>query len=525
MKNFKMQIIAILLLVVFNTSCSIDSSDGGNGNGDEYLEITLKPDRVYQTIRGFGASDAWSTQFIGKNWPLTKRNQIADLLFSDAFDANENPIGIGLGLWRFNIGAGSRSQGNNSGIDDEWRRAESFMTNSGYDWTAQEGQRWFVDAAKERGVTQFTAFSNSPPITMTKNGNAYSSGGSSANLEESKHAEYADFLGKVLENYKNLYGVEFNYVSPFNEPQWDWKGGQEGTPWQNTEIASITRLLDAKLQEKNLSTKIEIAEAGQLNYLYENSNKQGRANQIQDFFDASSSNYIGNLSKLGHKIVGHSYFTTFDTSSLIDVRTKLNDEINNIDSSLEFWMTEYTILENNIEINGSGRDLGINPALYMARVIHADLTVANASSWQWWLGVSPYDYKDGLVYIDKDKNDGQVYDSKLLWTLGNYSKFIKEGYQRIGLSRSDNKSVAQSINGLLVSAYSSNVDSKYIAVIVNQRSTEIPLKLGITGKENFTAKTYQTSGLSNENLSFKGTTTQNDILNIPARSIVTLVLE
>jgi hypothetical protein len=284
-------------------------------------------------------------------------------------------------------------------------------------------------------------------------------------------------------------------------------------------------LLDAKLQEKNLSTKIEIAEAGQLNYLYENSNKQGRANQIQDFFDASSSNYIGNLSKLGHKIVGHSYFTTFDTSSLIDVRTKLNDEINNIDSSLEFWMTEYTILENNIEINGSGRDLGINPALYMARVIHADLTVANASSWQWWLGVSPYDFKDGLVYIDKDKNDGQVYDSKLLWTLGNYSKFIKEGYQRIGLSRSDNKSVAQSINGLLVSAYSSNVDSKYIAVIVNQRSTEIPLKLGITGKENFTAKTYQTSGLSNENLSFKGTTTQNDILNIPARSIVTLVLE
>ncbi len=33
----------------------------------------------------------------------------------------------------------------------------------------------------------------------------------------------------------------------------------------------------------------------------------------------------------------------------------------------------------------------------MARVIHYDLTVGGASSWQWWLAVSPYDYKDGLV--------------------------------------------------------------------------------------------------------------------------------
>ena len=36
-------------------------------------------------------------------------------------------------------------------------------------------------------------------------------------------------------------------------------------------------------------------------------------------------------------------------------------------------------------------------ALYMARVIHYDLTLAHASSWQWWLAISPYDYKDGLV--------------------------------------------------------------------------------------------------------------------------------
>lgn len=522
--NFFTQLMILFVLL----SCDGIGSDDLNvegGKGDEFLEITLKPTIKYQTISGFGASDAWSTQFVGKNWPLEKRNKIADLLFSEEFDTNGNPIGIGLDIWRFNVGAGSIYQGNNSNINDEWRRAESFLNSNGYDWNAHQGQRWFVDAAKSRGVNQFVAFSNSPPVTMTKNGLANSSGGTSANIEQSQYTAYVDFLTNVIENYRDLYGVEFNYVSPFNEPQYDWRDGQEGTPWQNTEIASITRLLDTKLQEKNLNTKIQIAEAGQLNYLYENANKQERANQIQDFFNNSSNNYLGNLTKLHNSIVGHSYFTTFDTSYLIDVRSRLNDEIRAVDSSLEFWMTEYCPIENNVEINGQQRDLGIDPALYVARLMHTDLTVANASSWQWWLAVSPYDYKDGLVYIDNDKNDGEVYDSKLLWGFGNYSKFIKPGYQRIGLSRSDNKIVTQSINGLLVSAYSNNDNSKYVVVFVNQRNIDIPIKLGINGQESYSAKRFQTSALSNDNLSNVGTNSEGEIINIPARSIVTFVVE
>lgn len=44
-------------------------------------------------------------------------------------------------------------------------------------------------------------------------------------------------------------------------------------------------------------------------------------------------------------------------------------------------MSEYCILgDNGGEINGNGRDMGIDPALYLARVIHNDLTIANASA-------------------------------------------------------------------------------------------------------------------------------------------------
>lgn len=531
MKNKKLyNVFAIsLLLILIIAACSNSNDDtseeGGGTTSSDYLTITLKPSTVYQTIHSFGASDAWSTQFVGKNWPLAKRNQIADYLFSSETDNTGQPKGIGLSTWRFNIGGGSDVQGGDSGINDEWRRAESFLTSTGYNWDAQEGQRWFLQAAKTRGVNEFTAFSNSPPIALTKNGKAHSSGGSSANLDEINFNSYADFLVNVIENIRNNDGIYFNYVSPFNEPQWDWTGGQEGSPWLNTEIAEVTRILDTKIESKNLTTKIEIAEAAQLNYLYEDSNKSERGSHIQEFFDSSSSNYVGNLNNIANKICGHSYYTTSGNTKLIDTRQNVKSQIQQTDNSLEFWMSEYCILENNTEIKGSGRDLGIDPALYLSKVIHTDLTVANASSWQWWLALSPYDYKDGLVYIDNNKFDGEVYDSKLLWALGNYSLFIKEGYQRIDLNRSDNKSIEQSIDGLLVSAYKKTDDTKYVVVLVNQRTIEIPINVKIDGKSNYSGKLYQTSAAAADNLSPKESIDGSTVWTIPSRSIVTLVVD
>lgn len=79
-----------------------------------------------QTIHSFGASDCWRVQYIGKNWPLEKRNQIADLLFSSEFDSWGNPKGIGLSMWRFNIGSGSHEAGDNGGVTSQWRRTECF---------------------------------------------------------------------------------------------------------------------------------------------------------------------------------------------------------------------------------------------------------------------------------------------------------------------------------------------------------------------------------------------------------------
>src|SRR5882762_4750229 len=70
------------------------------------IDIRIDINKTYQVISNFGASDAWSCQFVG-NWPGPSKNAIADWLFSMDTLTNGNPKGIGLSLWRFNIGAGS----------------------------------------------------------------------------------------------------------------------------------------------------------------------------------------------------------------------------------------------------------------------------------------------------------------------------------------------------------------------------------------------------------------------------------
>jgi len=104
------------------------------------VTATIDTKQTFQTIDNFAASDAWACQFVG-NWPDEKRNAIADLLFSADTSASGQPKGIGLSLWRFNIGAGSAQKGTQSGIKNAWRRAESFLEEDGsYNWQQQAGQ-------------------------------------------------------------------------------------------------------------------------------------------------------------------------------------------------------------------------------------------------------------------------------------------------------------------------------------------------------------------------------------------------
>ena len=215
----------------------------------------IRTDAPRQTIRHFGASDAWSMQTIGL-WPDTAEQvKIADWLFSLDTDAHGQPLGIGLSLWRFNLGAGSAEQGRESQINRS-TRTECFLQPDGsYDWTRQQGQRRFLQLAKERGVPHFLAFLNSPPVYFTQNGLATNTGrDGTLNLRPDCYERFAQFMATALKGLEEHDGIHFDYICPVNEPDghWNWQGPkQEGSPATNHEIARLAKSLNSQFTIHN----------------------------------------------------------------------------------------------------------------------------------------------------------------------------------------------------------------------------------------------------------------------------------
>ncbi|QHS58448.1 glycoside hydrolase [Chitinophaga agri] len=464
------------------------------------VHISIDPGTTYQTIDNFSASDAWSVQFAG-NWPEQKKNTMADWLFSTDTSTTGSPIGIGLSMWRYNIGAGSAEQGDSSAIRDEWRRTT--------DWQQQSGQLWFLQAAHKRNVRQFLGFLNSPPVHLTLNGKAFAFNGKS-NITADKYGALAEYIATAIRGIHQLTGVQFDVISPINEPQWDWSdGGQEGCPYDNEQISGVTKSLSRTLTSKKIKTKILVGEAGKLDYLFSEADKPGKGTQVSAFFDKSSPYYVGHLSNVSRNIAAHSYFTTSPAALAVSTREAVAKAVAAV-PGLGFWQSEYCILGDNAgEINGNKRDYGMDAALYLATVIHRDLTIANARAWQYWLAISPYDYKDGLIYIDKNKTDGEYRDSKMLWAMGNYSRFIRPGAQRI-------RTGIQGDSTLLVSAYR-NTDKTVCLVIVNNSQREMKIAAA-SEKGTFThTRAYITSAAGN----LRPLPADNNII-IPARAVVTV---
>lgn len=517
-KRLKLRHFVVIAIFLVGLYFSADYVKKSTGKKIDAISLTVNTEVGFQEIDNFGASDAWSIQFVGKNWPETKKSRMAELLFSTKNNELGNPEGIGLSLWRFNLGAGSAEQGNLSGIRDEWRRAESFLNMDGsYDWNKLEGQIWFAKQAKEYGVEDLLLFSNSPPVTITRNGKAFTNNKNESNLNPDDYTRFADYLVTVAEGIEDM-GLPVRYLSPINEPQWDWEdGGQEGTPFWNEEIASLTKAIDKEIVARNLDLKIDIPEAAQINYLYRTDNKRGRSNLIYTFFDKNSDNYLNDLSSLAPSVSGHSYFTTSPFNQMMSQRQEVASSVS-LYPGLKYWMTEYCILGDNAgEIKGNGRDLGINSALYLARVIHSDLVFANANAWHWWIAVSPYDYKDGLIYIDKDKYDGDFHESKMLWALGNYSKFIRPGYRRVEIKNGLETKVDKDF---LYSAYKNPANDEVVVVLVN--SAKKDKNITLAGLNPAQMEFYVTS--EEKNL-YKSDLLKNGIMKIPNNSIVTVTIK
>ncbi len=519
MKKAKYILVAALPIISLSAS-----------QAQETVTYTIETSRPQQVIDGFGASDAWSMNRMGL-WSKDIQEKTADWLFSTEDDDEGQPKGIGLSIWRFNLGAGSAEQGESAKIKPPTRTDCFLQADGTYNWEKQAGQRSYLRMAKERGVPHFLAFLNSPPVYFTENGIATNDGrDGTLNLRDDSYGAFAEFIATALQGIEQHDGIHFDYISPVNEPDghWNWYGPkQEGTPATNREIARLTRLLSKELTDRKMSTQIIINESSDYRCLL-GIYKAGweRGNHLKCFFSPDSvDTYIGNLPNVPRILAAHSYWTDAPVDALRDFRHQVGVEFAR--AGVDFWQSEVCIMGNDEEIGrGGGFDFTMKTALYVARIIHHDLVLANARSWQWWRAAGA-DYKDGLLreYGGHDGSEGEVKDSKLLWALGNYSRFVRPGAVRLPVSGSNAQEVYFSDTdptGLMISAYR-NTDGSIAVVAINYSEEKKELLLQDDGGTVASWKAYRTSDENNEHISPVGIVGKNEIIVLPPRSITTLL--
>lgn len=483
---------------------------------------------TYQEIDNFSASDAWRCHFVGKYWPQEKKEEIADLLFKREFDEKGNPKGMALTNWRVNVGAGSYENREAKEVNNSWNRTECFLLPDGtYDFSKQAGQQWFMKAAKERGVNNFLFFTNSAPYFMTRSGATVSTDRNYINLQEDKFDDFARFLVNCTKHFRGL-GYDVNYISPINEPNVEWHTNafQEGSFATKSEIYRLVAELDKVIEEEQVETKILIPELGELKYLFE---VDSAANMPDDIIH-SMFYKNGEYSVLGFKnlfncVAAHDYWTAYPPKLLVDIRTDLRKALEQNGHQTKFWASEYCILEKNKEITMEPSPIkSINLGLYVARIIHSDLALANASAWQWWTALSMGEDVPIQLLPMKDsstesiKYDGIISPTKMFWTTANYSFFIRPGMKRIDVKPTHIVSDLEAATSLMVSSYTDN--KEIITVIINYTDKEEQLDLKCEKAK--TGKLYVTS--IDKNLEYVGEHALKK-LSIPARSVVTVVVK
>ena len=515
----------------------------------ETYNTTTDATKVYQTIDCFGASDAWSGAFIGK-WE-NARDDAARMLFSTKFDDCGNPEGIGLTMWRFNMGGGSFEQGEASNIQPKkQRRAESFFDKDGkLDFSKAAGQQYLMKKAREYGCTDFVLFSNTPPVNMTKNGYGFSSDPNTANLQEDKYDDFAEYMVSIAQ-YFTKQGYNIAFISPCNEPQVSWtKTYQEGTGWNNSEIKRIVVELDKALTKRKLdNTMIMISESGRMQCLYnideavkirvdtvnekykkdlKIDRKEIPGKQIQAFFDPKSPFYVGDLKHMPKIIAGHEYRSDFTVEHIINIRKPVPAETEKY--GVKFWQTEWVFVpqydgvKTNDIMDPNNYD-HMDIAIWMARVIHGDFTIAGARSWQYWKAMEMYKTGgpaliDGYPINNGDvEGGGAVEATKILWGMGNYSFFIRPNFKRIDLTG------AEDLKKVFGSAYISPDGKRIVQVYVNPTYEKHTVNAEIKNwgdiKKVQVFRTDQRNDLANTHADEKSTQ-----ITITPRSITTVVLD
>lgn len=508
----------------------------------ENKQTTIDLASTHQTIEGFGASACWWSQTVG-NWETA--DEILGLLY-DPVD------GIGLNVYRYNLGAGSRD------IDDKTMTVENNRTNcflqadGTYNWNNDSGAMRALELARKHNKDlKVTLFANSPPVYMTKNGKAYCdpivNDDRSPNLPKNKYSDFADYMIKCAEHFISE-GYNVTDLSPINEPEFSWDGSnQEGCRWSETEALDFyNNYLIPKLKKKDLNVGVSVWESGSMR------SWDHWDNFLNNLFSSKGREYLGSLKwspdyKSKNQNI-REYVDTVDVHSYwadTEARRNVANDLRQSHINRKIRCSEYCQMYNDYNsgvvshsaLSGPTNGMDIDYGLAMADIIYQELTILDAVEWDWWTACARGIYPDGLVYVYDGDHGYQT--AKRLWCLGNYSKFIKEGAVRVDVSTGDKfgknlKTKEENIytwtdeygnvvtdknNYMEQSAYK-NPDGSVAVVYINHSDTTEFTKFDSNQFKSFS--TYVTD--TNRDLENVQNDSTSSVVYIPARSVTTVVL-
>ncbi len=515
-------------------------------------EIAVNPQIHYQTLEGWGTSMCWWGNIIG-SWGdqdfngngRPDREEIAELAFSPEY--------LNLNIVRYNVGGGDKpdtSIKRVEGLVPGWTvdmtgksdgtaefNADAFyskntedMNDAGQLWMLEQANKWRKEAAALNGTENDIineVFSNSPPYYMTKSGSSTGGVNAASNLKTDQYDNFAMYMARAAKwidnNLQKKFGTGVDYIEPMNEPDTNYWGNgstkQEGCVFKpGTEQSDMLLAMERALKAEEFGDSLNGVEIT-------STDETALKNAINSF-QKLSAEAKNSMTTIG----AHTYSGNDDERHTLRKLAKAYDK--------DLWMSEIT--------KGGGRhshdSMADTQTKSQSEGIMADLKYMQPSAWVAWL-VADSEYEClhhneswGLIHtvfesdgpvpgyhtnlVDEAGNQLKDFPGKGYWavtkqlyTMMQYSKYLKAGYTMIDIGDS-NMCAAVSPDG-----------SELVIVAQNfsgDRSTTVDLSAFQNVGE---AKLYRTS--DTENCQLAGTQTiDGSVLNVtlPANSVSTYVI-
>jgi glucuronoarabinoxylan endo-1,4-beta-xylanase len=406
---------------------------GSAGLGGSSSAITVQLDKTEQVMEGFGINDvfqpAFSTEFL-------------DTLFGTA-DGQ-----IGLSILRVGMGPdGNLYNGTNAANDIKGASARGVKTFIGSAWTANI-------ECKTNGDLQDGGFMKNEACFTT----------------------WATTLAAFPAKVKAAAGVDLYAMSPANEPDFascglvePCNGNYDTMLYKDTDAVKLVNAVGPLLHALTPKVKLIAPEPSEWIHLWTNESGTGSYPGGKP-----SSNPLHGM----NYDYGHAFFKDATAWGLIDILG-----VHQYDTQVaEPWPSDVTTRKPifQTEMSGvawwpeEGPSSHIANGVVVAGWIHDAIVNGPVSAWVWWW---PKPLMPSSTGNRTDDNEGlwlqNGMKTKRLYTLGNFSKFIRPGYTRLSIAGAMSPDV-------LLSAYK-GPEGAIVVVAINKGATSVSLPISISG--------------------------------------------